>query len=257
MPKAVLVDLRRCIGCRACQVACKRWNERERTPTSLNSDSKLEWTNPPELSAETYTTVKFVKTGAGDSFKWRFVKIQCNHCLEPHCVTGCPSNALTKTENGPVVYRKELCIGCKYCINSCPFGVPHWDEEDRSIEKCTFCSERLAENLETACVQACPTDTLVLMELSEAKRKATEAEAKGLHTYGLREVGGTSWIYVSEVPFTELGFHAHTSVAPTGNQLDLLTKFAGTGVFIGGALLAAVKLYAQRREEVAQARRGE
>ncbi|MBS7630864.1 4Fe-4S dicluster domain-containing protein [Candidatus Bathyarchaeota archaeon] len=257
MAKAVLVDLRRCIGCRSCQVACKRWNERKTTKTVLNPDPKLEWTNPPQLSPETYTFVRFVKSGSGDSLKWHFAKIQCNHCIDPHCVNGCPTTALEKTEEGPVIYRKELCIGCKYCVNTCPFGVPQWDDKNKIIEKCTFCSERLKEGIEPACVQACPTDTLVLMDLDEAKMKASEAESKGLYTYGLREVGGTSWIYVSDVPFSELGFPEHTSEPPKVQQFSLLTKFVGTGILVSGALLAAIKLYAQRREAVAKAEEGE
>jgi formate dehydrogenase iron-sulfur subunit len=257
MAKAVLVDLRRCIGCRACQVSCKRWNDREATPTELNSDPKLEWTNPSSLSPQTYTYVRFVKTGSGESLNWTFAKIQCNHCVDPHCVNACPTTALKKTENGPVVYRKELCIGCGYCINACPFDVPKFDEENRMIEKCTFCSERLMEGLKPACVQSCPTGALAFMNLEEAQRKSTEAEAKGLFTYGLREVGGTSWIYVSDVSFEELGFPTHTSLSPGRQQLDMLTKFAGTGIFVGGALLAAVKLYAQRKKDVATQEGGE
>jgi formate dehydrogenase iron-sulfur subunit len=171
-------------------------------------------------------------------------------------VTACPTTALTKTEDGPVTYRKELCIGCAYCINACPFDVPKFDEENKIIEKCTFCAERLKENLEPACVQACPTDTLVLMSLEEAQRKAIEAEARGLHTYGLHEVGGTSWIYISEVPFAELEFPSHTKATPTARQIDLLSKFAGTGVFIGGALLLSLRLYAQRKEKIAESEGG-
>ncbi|MGQ9680874.1 MAG: 4Fe-4S dicluster domain-containing protein [Candidatus Bathyarchaeia archaeon] len=250
MRKAVLVDLRRCIGCRSCQIACKRWNERKATNTMLNADPKLEWTNPQDLAPETYTYVRFVKIGSEEAMKWHFAKVQCMHCIEPRCVNGCPSRALAKTEDGPVVYRKELCIGCKYCVNTCPFEVPRWDEVNRIIEKCTFCQERLKEGMEPACVQACPTDTLMLMDLEEARRRATEAESKGLYTYGLHEVGGTSWIYISEVPLKELGFNELGSEPPVANQIDLLTKFAGSGVFVLGAVLAAVKFYSQRREKV-------
>lgn len=257
MAKAVLVDLRRCIGCRACQVACKRWNDREATTTQLNTDPKLEWTNPSELSPQTYTYVRFVKSGSGEALKWHFAKVQCNHCIAPGCVNACPTTALIKNDDGPVTYRKELCIGCGYCINACPFGVPKFDEENKVIEKCTFCTERLKEGMEPACVQACPTDTLVLMTLEEARRKATEAEGKGYYTYGLHEVGGTSWIYISDVPLTELGFPEHTAKTAVGYQTDMLTKVVGTGVFVGAALLAAVKLYAQRREAVSQSEEGE
>lgn len=257
MPKAVLLDLRRCIGCRACQVACKRWNDREATQTKLNTDPDLEWTNPRELSPQTYTYMRFVKLGTGDSLRWSFAKVQCNHCIDPECVNACPTTALIKNEDGPVSYRKELCIGCGYCINACPFNVPTFDEDNGVIEKCTFCAERLKDGLEPACVQACPTDTLRLMKLDEAQAIATQAEVKGLYTYGLHEVGGTSWIYISEVPLKELGFPEHTAKAPAGYQTDLLAKVVGTGVFVGAAIVAGVKLYAQRREAVAQAEGGE
>ncbi len=256
MSKAVLVDLRRCIGCRACQVSCKRWNNREAIQTELNSDQKLEWTNPPGLSPQTYTYVKFVKTGSQESLNWTFSKIQCMHCIEPHCVAACPTTALIKTEDGPVLYRKELCIGCAYCVNACPFDVPKFDEENKVIEKCTFCHERIEENLEPACVQACPTDTLVLMSLEEAKRKAIEAENQGNYTYGLHEVGGTSWIYISEVPFSELGFPSRSDATPSAHQTGLLTRFAGIGI-LGGALYATMKIYSQRKEEVTESKGGE
>jgi formate dehydrogenase iron-sulfur subunit len=201
--------------------------------------------------------MRFVKLGSDESLKWRFAKVQCNHCIDPGCVNACPTTALIKNPEGPVTYRKELCIGCGYCIYACPFNVPRFDEENKVIEKCTFCTERLGEGLEPACVQACPTDTLKLMSLNEAQAKAKQAEAQGLHTYGLHEVGGTSWIYISEVPLTDLEFPKHTSQKPAGHQSNQLTKFVGTGVFVGAALVAGVKLYAQRRKTVEEAEGGE
>jgi formate dehydrogenase iron-sulfur subunit len=201
--------------------------------------------------------MRFVKLGTGESLNWSFAKVQCNHCLDPGCVNACPTKALVKNSDGPVTYRKELCIGCGYCVNACPFGVPRFDEVNKVIEKCTFCSERLKEGLEPACVQSCPTDTLKLMSLEEAQGKAIQAEAQGHHTYGLHEVGGTSWIYISDVPLTELGFPVHSSKTPKGYQLDLMAKFVGTGVFVGAALIAGVNLYAQRRKAVAKSKGGE
>ncbi|MEM3056811.1 MAG: 4Fe-4S dicluster domain-containing protein [Candidatus Bathyarchaeia archaeon] len=256
MAKAVLVDLRRCIGCRSCQVACKRWNDRGVTATKHNPDPKFEWTNPSEFSPQTYTYVKFVKLGKGESLKWVFAKVQCNHCIEPGCATACPTTALIKTKEGPVIYRKELCIGCGYCINACPFNVPKFDEENKAIEKCTFCSERLTEGLEPACVQACPTDTLVLMDLEEARRKAKEAEAKGLYTYGLYEAGGTSWIYISEVPFTELGFSKVGSETPTAFNLRMLENVSIIGA-VGLIALGGLWLYSKRRSRLEGAEKEE
>jgi formate dehydrogenase iron-sulfur subunit len=215
----------------------------------MNTDPILEWTNPPGLASETYTFVRFVKTGSADTLKWHFSKIQCNHCIDPFCVNGCPSKALVKTSDGPVVYRKDLCIGCKYCTQSCPFGVPQWDEINSVIEKCTFCSERLSEGLEPACVQACPTSTLKLMDLNEARSIAQGAEKSGLYTYGLNEVGGTSWIYISDTNFKSLGFPSRSTSPPVKQHTDILTNFAGIGV-IGGAVLLGLKAYSDRVKKV-------
>lgn len=249
MAKAVLVDLGRCIGCRACQVACKRWNDREATDTKLNSDTRTEWTNPAGLSPNTYTFVQFIKLGSAESLKWRFTKIQCNHCLQPGCVTACPTTALTKAPEGPVTYRKELCIGCGYCINACPFNVPRFDDENKVIEKCTFCSERLGQGLEPACVQACPTDTLVLTTLDDARSKALAAEQKGLYTYGLREAGGTSWIYISDVPMRELGLPNVSPDTPSIFNFNMLRDVSLIGV-AGSIALGGLWAYSKRRQMI-------
>lgn len=251
MPKSVLVDIRKCIACRACQVACKRWNDREAENTTLNATPGLEWTNPSDLSPQTYTYIRFVGRGKGDSFKWHFIKIQCNHCLEPGCASVCPTKALYKTEEGPVLYDKEKCIGCKYCVSGCPFDVPRFDEERRIIEKCTFCADRLAEGFEPACVAACPTDALVMYEREEAVRLAEAAAAKGSFTYGTVEVGGTSWIYILDTPPDELGLRRHDSKNPTSFVTEMLLKVGAVGV-VGAGLLYGLSVYTKRRSEVAK-----
>lgn len=249
MAKAVLVDIRKCIACRACQVACKRWNDREGESTSLNTTPGLDWTNPPGFSPQTYTYIRFVGKGKGDDFTWRFVKVQCNHCVEPGCASVCPTKALFKTSEGPVVYDKEKCIGCKYCVSGCPFSVPRFDEENKVIEKCTFCAERLDEGMEPACVAACPTDALVMYERGEAIRLAGSAASTGAYLYGKDEVGGTSWIYVSDVPLTELGFPRHDSRNPTAYATDMLLKVGALGI-IGAGLLYVLGVYSKRRSKV-------
>jgi len=251
MAKAVLVDIRKCIACRACQVACKRWNDRQGEPTKLNATPGLEWTNPSDLSPQTYTYIRFIGKGKGDDFKWHFIKIQCNHCVEPGCASVCPTKALYKTAEGPVLYDKEKCIGCKYCISGCPFDVPRFDEENQIIEKCTFCAERLAEGVEPACVAACPTDALAIYERDEAIRLAESAASKGAHTYGKQEVGGTSWIYVSDVPVTELGLPRHDSKSPTAYATDMLLKVGALGI-VGAGLLYLLGVYTKRRSDLAK-----
>ena len=255
--KGVVVDVRRCIGCKACQIACKAWNKLPAEKTVITTDG--EYTNPTFFSGVTWKIVRFKEIGDYDNevegtggLMWRMLSDNCKHCMEPSCVSVCPSGALWKRSDGPVLYDVDRCIGCGYCTMACPWGVPQFDDEIHAIRKCTMCYDRIDQGLEPSCVSVCPTDALEFMTLEEAKRTATEAEAHGLYTYGLDEVGGTSWIFVSDVPFSEFGLPEYTSVTQKGYETDLLVKFAGAGLFVGGALLAAIKLYAERRESVAK-----
>lgn len=259
--KAVIVDVRRCIGCKACQTACKAWNKLPAEKTQITRDG--EFTNPTYFSPITWKVVHFKEIGEYDSevkgtggLKWRMLSDNCRHCLEPSCVSVCPSGALWKRSDGPVLYDVNRCIGCGYCIMACPWGVPHFDEEIHSIRKCTFCFDRIDQGLEPACVATCPTDALMFMTLEEARKKVAEAEVQGLHTYGLSEVGGTSWIYISDVPFSEFGLPEYSSVGHKGFESDMLVKFAGVGLFVGGAILAAVKLYVDRRKTIEEEEEG-
>ncbi len=253
--KAVVVDVRRCIGCRGCQIACKAWNK---LPSEQTEVSGKEFTSPSYFSPITWKVVHFKEIGDYDSnvsgtggLKWRMLPDNCKHCLEPSCVSVCPSGALWKRSDGPVLYDVDRCIGCGYCEMACPWGIPQFDEEIHAVRKCTMCFDRIDQGLEPSCVATCPTDTLKFMTLDEAQKAAREAEQEGLYTYGLSEVGGTSWIYISDVPFSEFGLPEYSSVTHKGFESDLLVKFAGVGIFVGGAILAAVKLYAQRRETIA------
>ena len=252
--KAVVVDSRRCIGCKGCQVACKAWNK---LPAEQTKVSGGEYTNPTYFSPITWKIVRFKEIGDYDNtqsgtggLKWRMLADNCKHCLEPGCVSVCPSGALWKRSDGPVLYDLDRCIGCGYCEMACPWGIPNFDEEIHSIRKCTMCFDRIDQGLEPACVATCPTDALQFMTLEEAQKMAREAEANGLHVYGLSEVGGTSWIYISDVPFSEFGLPEYSTVTHKGFEMGLLTGFVGVGLFVGGALIVAIKLYAERRETI-------
>jgi formate dehydrogenase iron-sulfur subunit len=254
--KAVIVDSRRCIGCRGCQVACKIWNK---LPAEKTEVSDGEYTNPTDFSPITWKVVHFKEIGDYDrnksgtgGLKWRMLADNCKHCLEPTCVSVCPSGALWKRSDGPVLYDVNRCIGCGYCEMSCPWGVPNFDEEIHSIRKCTMCFDRIDQGLEPSCVATCPTDALKFMTLEEAQRMAREEKTKGLHVYGLSEVGGTSWIYISDVPFSEFGLQDYDSMTQNAFEEGMLVRFAGIGLFIGGALIAAAKLYIERRETIAK-----
>lgn len=209
MAKAVLVDISRCIGCRGCQVACKQWKERKGLQTAFHGD----FTNPVKLNAETYTRIKFIEAEKNKGPIWSFVKEQCFHCQAPACVSGCPVGALQKTADGPVLYDFDRCVGCRYCMVTCPFGIPkyEWTSKNPWVQKCNFCAERIATKLEPACIKTCPTQVMHFGErnevIAEAQRRLAASPSKYVqHIYGLEEVGGTSWLYISDVPFAQLGF---------------------------------------------------
>ncbi len=254
--KAVLVDARRCIGCKGCQVACKAWND---LPAEKTDASQKEYTNPLYFSPITWKVVHFKEIGEYDNtkpgtggLKWRMLADNCKHCIQPSCVSVCPSGALWKRSDGPVLYDLDRCIGCGYCEMACPWGIPRFDEELHSIRKCTMCHDRIDQGLEPACVATCPTDALQFMTLEEAQRRGRQAEAEGLHVYGLSEVGGTSWIYISDVPFSEFGLPEYSSITHGDFESNLLMQFAGAGLLVGGALIAAVKLYGDRKDKIAK-----
>lgn len=202
MEYAVLVDPKKCIGCRACQVACKRWNNRPAEQTEFNP----EWTNPPHLSYQTYTHIRFklqYDQSSGDT-KWRFFNWRCMHCHDPACVPSCPVNAITKYAEGPVRIDVDRCIGCKFCVSACPFGIPKFDPATGKVDKCHMCFDRVPSK-EPACVQSCPTDALQFGTRESILEKATQrAQELNGHIYGDIEnkpLGGTSFIYVlDDVP---------------------------------------------------------
>ncbi len=234
--KATLIDVTRCIGCRACQVACKNWNDCEGEQTELLGHLGLQ--NPASLSADTLTLItshEIPDENAPGGLLYLFTMQRCLHCMEPACVSACPTTALSRMPDGPVSYDADKCIGCRYCIWACPWGVPaaEWDSLAPKIKKCTHCADRadqpapptrngqaLTEEdirdygknmVVPACVKACPADALTFGNrddiLEEAHRRIAARPGKYVdHVYGEKEAGGTSVVYLSSVPFEKLGF---------------------------------------------------
>lgn len=199
---SMLYDASLCVGCRACQTACK---ERANLPSVTDSQNLYEF--PTELNADNWTLIKLFK----DEDSYQFIKKQCMHCLDPACTSVCPVKALEKTAEGPVVYHSDICIGCRYCMTACPFEVPkyQWSEVNPLIQKCDFCADRLAERLEPACGVACPTGALIsgrrgmMLEVAH-QRIADKPDFYVDHVYGETEVGGTSMLYLANVAFQKL-----------------------------------------------------
>ncbi len=255
MSKGVLYDATKCIGCRGCQVACKQWNKLPgRVATNTGTHE-----NPPNLNAYTFTKIHFTELEHGGKFRWVFAKLQCMHCQHPACVEACIVGALEKREDGPVTYDDRKCIGCRYCQVACPFGIPsfEWDKPMPWIRKCTFCADRQGGGLSPACVTTCPTGALVYGEredlLSKArKRIAARPDKYVKHIYGEKEVGGTSWLYLSPVPFEELGFASHSYQPVTVNAARAMG--AVPPVLLGvAAVMTGVYWLTKRRQKVAQA----
>jgi formate dehydrogenase iron-sulfur subunit len=234
--KTTLIDITKCIGCRACQVACKQWNEREGEKTELQD--YMGFQNPATLSAKTYTLITFHELPdekAPGGLHYLFAMRRCLHCLEPACASACPTTALERQADGPVRYDPDQCIGCRYCVWACPWGVPtaEWDSLAPKIQKCTHCADRSnqpapvarngqalssdeskqyhADVVTPACVKACPAGCLKFGTrddmLAEAHNRISAQPDKYVdHVYGEKEAGGTSVLYLSSVSFDQLGF---------------------------------------------------
>jgi formate dehydrogenase iron-sulfur subunit len=237
--RALLIDITRCVGCRACAAACKESHGFPGDP----ADDK-------DLGARAYTVVL---DKGGD----RYVRRLCMHCVDPSCASACPVSALRKTPTGPVVYDASRCLGCRYCMVACPFSVPRyeWDNPIPAVRKCDLCASRLAEGGINACAEACAFEATVAGTreelLAEAHRRIREnKDAYYPHVYGEEEVGGTSVLFLSPVPFEDLGFKVNLGSRPlpelTWNALE---KIPGL-VTVGGAAMFAVWWITNRREEV-------
>ncbi len=226
---AVLVDTTRCIGCRACQMACKQW---WRLPSPATSFSPTV-TNPAENTAYTYVHVDYREViGPEGNLTWNFVHKRCFHCVDPVCVSVCPVGAMRKNPNGPVVWDEARCIGCRYCAQACPFRIPkyQYDSGWAEVGKCWFCWDRIAEGLQPACSKACPPKAIEFGEreavLAEAHRRIDEYPNKYVnYVYGEKEAGGTSLFYLSSVPFKDLGFNMDVPHEPLPDRSwEFLTK---------------------------------
>ena len=203
----MLYDTTRCIGCQSCVVACAEANK-------LPPDTRLDNIHlaSADLSSFTINIIKLYRPAGGNVFS--YVKQQCMHCIDPACVAGCMFKGLKKdAKNGVVGWTANLCVGCRYCEISCPYHVPkfQWEGFNPKIVKCEFCKERLAVGQQPACTAVCPTRAVVFGSrdrlLAEAKIRIKEHPGKYFENrvYGEFEGGGTQVLYLSHVPFEDLG----------------------------------------------------
>jgi len=223
----MLTDFTACVGCRSCEKACNEANGMPVPDKPFDDVSVFEEQRWP--SARTLTVVNRYKD-TRDPSKPVYRKIQCNHCLEPACATACPIHAYTKTPEGAVIYNENLCFGCRYCVVACPFNIPGYSYEsalEPKIVKCFLCYEKIKEGQLPACAEACPGGALTFgrrEDLLKLARKRIMDNPKQYidHIYGEHEVGGTSWLYISGVPFEQLGFPNNLPKKPL---IELTTSY--------------------------------
>jgi formate dehydrogenase iron-sulfur subunit len=220
---AKLIDTTKCIGCKACQVACMEWNDlRDDIGTCTGH-----YDNPHDLSEHSWTLMRFFEyeNPKGD-LEWLIRKDGCMHCEDPGCLKACPSpGAIVQYANGIVDFQEENCIGCGYCVTGCPFDVPRISKKDKKAYKCTLCSDRVAVGLEPACVKTCPTGAIVFGTKEDMKQHAEERiedlKSRGFDQAGLYDpagVGGTHVMYVlhhADQPGLYSGLPENPKISPT------------------------------------------
>jgi formate dehydrogenase iron-sulfur subunit len=242
---AILVDTTRCTGCEECVLACKQENH-------LGADRM----RPGQETVDGLSSTRFstILRRSDD----HFVKQQCRHCLDPACVSACLVGAMQKTPEGPVIYDSELCMGCRYCLVACPYGIPRyqWDASVPYVRKCDLCYARLQQDKEPACVEACPNEALDFGSrddlLAEAHRRIrADRERYVPHVYGEREVGGTSVLYLADISLGFLGWGGHVGDEPLP-MLSWASLKKVPPVIVGmGTLMGGIHWVIRRRMQLA------
>jgi formate dehydrogenase iron-sulfur subunit len=240
MSKAILTDVTKCIGCLKCVSACKEVN-------NLPLDVPRIWDKNDGLSADNWTAI----IQKPDN---HFVRKQCRHCLDPACVSVCPVGALHKTELGPVIYDSGKCMGCRYCMMACPFGIPRydWDKTVPHVEKCIMCYDRIKEGKQPACTEACPTGATVFGDRDELIREAHRRINENPHKYinrvwGEHEVGGTSVLYISDIDLDFLSYQTQPVDRPLPKETAPAMKGVPFAFFGMGGLMLGINWIISRR----------
>lgn len=249
---AFLTDSTLCIGCKACEVACKEWN-------GVNEDG-LQWSgysydNTGAVGASTWRHVKFVEEtpvagfggNAPDQPSWTFSSDVCKHCEEAGCLEACPTGAIVRTEFGGIFVQPDICNGCAYCIVSCPFGVVAKNEKDGRAFKCTFCYDRQKVGLKPACAQACPTESIQFGEIEQLRRNAQD-RLQALSDRGMDDatlydpthtsVGGIHAMFIVRGDPRSYNLPPNPEVPTVYAKKGWRSSAIAAGLLLGGTLLA-------------------
>ncbi|GLI24453.1 formate dehydrogenase iron-sulfur subunit [Xanthobacter flavus] len=248
-PVAKLIDVSKCIGCKACQSACLEWNELHEEIGTFNGT----YTNPPDLTPASLTLMRFTEwvNPETDNLEWLIRKDGCMHCADPGCLKACPApGAIVQYSNGIVDFDHAKCIGCGYCVKGCPFNIPRISQVDHKAYKCTLCSDRVAVGQGPACQKACPTQAIVFGTKTQMKQWAEgrikDLKSRGYKNAGLYDppgVGGTHVMYVlqhADKPSIYAGLPDNPRISPIVEAWKGVTKYVGLGVMGFAALAGAL-----------------
>jgi len=243
MSMAILTDVTKCIGCQECVAACKSTND-------LAVDVPRRWHKNDGLSAANWTSII-------EKPDKHYIRKQCRHCLEPACASVCPVGALHQTPEGAVVYDSDKCLGCRYCMMACPYGIPRydWEEQVPYIRKCILCYEKLEKGQQPACTEVCPKEATIFGDrdklLAEAHRHIRENPGKYVDkVWGEHEVGGTSVLYISDINLDFLAYQTNPGQTPLPTTTELAMKsvpFAFVGM---GGVMYGLNWIIRRRMEL-------
>ena len=235
-PVAKLIDVSKCIGCKACQSACMEWND-TRPEVGINEGV---YENPPDLTPNMFTLMRFTEwvNPKTENLEWLIRKDGCMHCADPGCLKACPApGAIVQYSNGIVDFVHENCIGCGYCVKGCPFNIPRISSTDHTAYKCTLCSDRVAVGQGPACAKACPTHAIVFGTKEEMKQHAEarikDLKSRGFENAGLYDpagVGGTHVMYVlhhADRPEIYAGLPKDPRISPIIGVWKGVEKYAG------------------------------
>ncbi|MCR0984835.1 formate dehydrogenase subunit beta [Roseomonas populi] len=251
-PVAKLIDVSKCIGCKACQSACIEWND---TKPDIGSNHGI-YDNPRDLTENMFTLMRFTEwvNPETDNLEWLIRKDGCMHCSDPGCLRACPApGAIVQYTNGIVDFIHENCIGCGYCVKGCPFNIPRISKADHRSYKCTLCSDRVAVGQGPACAKACPTQAIVFGTKEDMKRHAegriADLKSRGYANAGLYDppgVGGTHVMYVlhhNDKPNIYAGLPENPRISPIVQTWKGVTKYVGLaamGFLAAGSLIHGV-----------------
>jgi formate dehydrogenase iron-sulfur subunit len=256
-PMGFYTDTTVCIGCKACEVACKEWNQLPSTNGGANTLSGNSYDNTRKLDGEHWRHVKFIEQFSDDRVKqarWLMMSDVCKHCVQAGCLEVCPTGAIIRTEFDTVVIQADTCNGCRDCIAACPFGVIDINPVTHTAQKCTLCYDRMKANLTPACAQACPTASIQFGAIADLRQRADE-RVKQLHGRGQTDayiygdektLGGLNSFYLLVDRPEAYGLPANPQLPSKRLGSSALMSAVGAGVV---GLLALLGLRSRRDGE--------